>query len=66
MLLPHPYEEIAGLVRKGADEAVIKASAERIRMELKPAFGKERFSFEDELEGSYRENLSTPTAYNFE
>jgi KamA family protein len=34
--------------------------------ELKPAFGQERFFFEDELGQYYRENLSTSTAYNFE
>ncbi len=34
--------------------------------ELRPAFGKKRFFFEDELEEFYRENLQTSTADNFE
>ncbi|MGE5154376.1 MAG: KamA family radical SAM protein [Bdellovibrio bacteriovorus] len=36
MLLPHHYEEIAGLVASGADEATLKEAANRIRMELNP------------------------------
>ena len=36
MLLPHHYEEIAGLVNSGAESAVIRAAANRIRMALNP------------------------------
>jgi KamA family protein len=36
MLLPHHYEEIAGLVKSGAESAVIRAAANRIRMALNP------------------------------
>ena len=34
--------------------------------ELKPAFGEEKFFFEDELEGFYREKLDAATVANFE
>ena len=34
--------------------------------ELKPAFGEKRFFFEDTLEKTYRENISTPTIFNYE
>ena len=34
--------------------------------ELKPAFGEQRFFFEDELEGYYRENLQTSTIDDYE
>lgn len=34
--------------------------------ELAPAFGHERFFFEDELEQYYRENIKSPTIQNFE
>ena len=36
MLLPHHYAEIADLVKSGADPAVIKDAANRIRMQLNP------------------------------
>lgn len=36
MLLPHHYEEMAGLVKGGADGAEIRAAANRIRMQLNP------------------------------
>lgn len=36
MLLSQHYEEIAGLVRSGAEAAVIKEAANRIRMQLNP------------------------------
>lgn len=36
MLLPHHYEDIAGLIRAGADNAEIKLAANRIRMQLNP------------------------------
>lgn len=36
MLSPGHYDEIAGLLRGGADAAAIKAVAERIRMQLNP------------------------------
>ena len=34
--------------------------------ELTPAFGAQRFFFEDELEQYFRENIHTTTAANFE
>jgi len=34
--------------------------------ELKPAFGEKQFFFEERLNGFYRENLQTPTIYNYE
>ncbi|HDZ76393.1 MAG TPA: lysine 2,3-aminomutase, partial [Desulfobacteraceae bacterium] len=34
--------------------------------ELKPAFGKDRFFFEDELDRIYHENFGRGTADNFE
>ncbi|PIX96720.1 MAG: lysine 2,3-aminomutase [Hydrogenophilales bacterium CG_4_10_14_3_um_filter_63_21] len=36
MLLPHHYDEIAGLIRAGADSAAIKTAANRIRLQLNP------------------------------
>ena len=36
MLLPEHYDEMAALVRSGAEPAVIKETANRIRMELNP------------------------------
>ncbi|MDH5298718.1 MAG: hypothetical protein OEV91_06835 [Desulfobulbaceae bacterium] len=36
MLLPHHLEEMAALVRSAADPALVKQTAERIRMELNP------------------------------
>ena len=36
MLLPQHYEEIAGLVRQGADARIIKQAADRIRLSLNP------------------------------
>jgi KamA family protein len=36
MLLPHHYEEMAGPVKAGADPAVIRETADRIRLELNP------------------------------
>ncbi|MEA3277535.1 MAG: lysine 2,3-aminomutase [Pseudomonadota bacterium] len=36
MLLPHHYDEIAGLIRAGAQPEVARAAANRIRMELNP------------------------------
>jgi len=36
MLLPHHYEEIAGLLREGADARTLKAAADRIRLQLNP------------------------------
>ena len=36
MLLPQHYEEIAGLVRQGADAHTIKEAADRIRLSLNP------------------------------
>jgi KamA family protein len=34
--------------------------------ELKPAFGEKQFFFEKQLNNQYRENLQTPTIYNYE
>lgn len=34
--------------------------------ELKPAFDKKRFFFEDTLESTYRENISIPASYSYE
>jgi L-lysine 2,3-aminomutase len=34
--------------------------------ELKPAFNEKKFFFEDELENTYRENISWPTIFNYE
>lgn len=34
--------------------------------ELKPAFNEKRYFFEDELESTYRENISWPTIFNYE
>ncbi|MCH7835628.1 MAG: lysine 2,3-aminomutase [Chloroflexi bacterium] len=36
MLLPHHFEEMAALVRRGADKIEIDAAANRIRLELNP------------------------------
>lgn len=36
MLLPHHYEEIAGLLKGGADSVTLKAAANRIRLQLNP------------------------------
>lgn len=36
MLLPHHYEEIAGLVQQGAEARTIKEAADRIRLSLNP------------------------------
>jgi len=36
MLLPHHYEDIARLMKGGADNATIRETANRIRMELNP------------------------------
>jgi KamA family protein len=36
MLLPHHYEEMAALLKSGADSATLKAAANRIRLQLNP------------------------------
>lgn len=36
MLLPEHYDEMASLLKKGADKATIKVAADRIRMQLNP------------------------------
>lgn len=36
MLLPHHYEEIASLLRKGEDEKYIRSAADQIRLQLNP------------------------------
>lgn len=36
MLLPHHYEEMAALLKGGADNATLKAAADRIRLQLNP------------------------------
>jgi KamA family protein len=36
MLLPHHYEEMAALLKSGADNATLKAAANRIRLQLNP------------------------------
>lgn len=36
MLRPEHYDEIAGLLKQGADKAVVKEAANRIRMQLNP------------------------------
>lgn len=57
MLLPHHYEEMAALLKRGADSEEIKAAATRIRLQLNPHPAGQTSHNIPTLEGEYLDGM---------